>query len=285
MYNFIMLAQNNTETDYVIQAALCAMSIKKVMPTANIAVITDDVVPRPFQQFFEHIVPIPWGDSAINKDWKVHNRWKILHASPFDDAVILDTDMLVVSDISKQCDYMKNYEIFYTNSILDYRGNTISSDFYRKNYTKYNLPNLYCGFSYFKKSEFSYSFYDMLGTVSENWEECYKINGSLIQKHLSMDTTVSLVTRMLDCEQRVTASAKQMHKPTFVHMKPNIQGWNRLSEKWTDKIGAYVNKELELYVGNHRQQGLFHYTEDEFAKSELILKYCKYHGVNYEIQD
>lgn len=285
MYNFIMLAQNNKETDYVTQAAVCAMSIKRYMPTAQVAVITNDDVPLLFQQFFDHIVPIPWNDSAAYEEWKVHNRWKIIHASPFDEAVILDTDMIVVSDISEQCEYMKNYEIFYTNSILDYRGNTVTSDFYRKNFTKYNLPNLYCAFSYFKKTEFSFKFYEMLGTIAENWEECYKIDGTPIQKHLSMDTTVSLAARMLACEQQITASAKQMHKPTFVHMKPNIQGWNRLSEKWTDKIGAYVNQNLELYVGNHRQQGLFHYTEDEFVKTELIRKYCNYHGVDYEIQD
>ena len=283
MYNFIMLAQNNERTNYVTQAALCAMSIKKSMPTAKVAVITNDVVPSSFQQFFEHIVPIPWGDSAVNEDWKIHNRWKIIHASPFDDAVILDTDMLVVSDISKQCEFMKSYDLFYTNNVLDYRGQTVTNDFYRKNYIKYDIPSLYTAFSYFRKSKLSFEFYDLLQTVTENWEKFYTVNGSLIQKHVSMDTTVGLVTKLLDCKQQITSDIWQHNVPTFVHMKPNIQGWNRLSERWTSKIGSYVNNNLELYIGNYKQQGLFHYTEDEFIKPELMQQYCKYHGVNYEV--
>lgn len=283
MYNFIMLAQNNKSTNYVTQAAVCAMSIKKTMPAAKVAVITDDTVPYSFQQFFDHIVSIPWGDSAANEDWKIHNRWKIIHASPFDEAVILDTDMIVVSDISKQINFMKQFDLFYTDRVSDYRGNIITNDFYRKNYTKYDIPSLYTAFSYFKKCDFSFEFYELLQSVTENWKKFYSIDGTLVQKHASMDTTVGVVTKLLDCKQQVTAGARTYNVPEFVHMKPNIQGWKRLSEQWTTKIGSYVNSNLELYVGNYKQQGLFHYTEDEFLKPELIQQYCKYHGVDYEI--
>lgn len=283
MYNFIMLAQNNTTTDYVMQASLCAMSIKKSMPNSSIAVITDDIVPNTFQQFFDHVIPIPWGDNAAGEDWKIHNRWKILYASPYDDAVILDTDMLLLSDVSKQIDYMSDYELFYTNKVLDYRGNFVSSDFYRKNYTTYEIPSLYTAFSYFKKTEFSFEFYKLLNLVTQNWQEFYKTKGKMIQNHASMDTTVGLVTKMLDCENKITAGLKTQNMPTFVHMKPNIQGWKKLSEKWTTKVGAYLNKDLELHIGNYKQQGFFHYTEDEFVKKEIIKQYCDYHGVCYEI--
>jgi len=284
MYNFIMLAQNNLQSDYVLQASLCAMSIKKTMPNSKIALITNDVVPVAYQQFFEHIVPIPWGDSAVNSDWKIHNRWKIIHASPFDEAVILDTDMLVLTDISEQCKVMSQYDVFYTDQVLDYRGNVVSGDFYRKNYTKNNLPSLYTAFSYFRKNTFSFKFYELLSQVTENWEEFYKINGRLIQSHPSMDTTVGIVTNMLDCKEQVTAGKRLYNRPTFVHMKPNIQGWNRLSERWQSKVGAYLNRDLELYIGNYKQQGLFHYTEKDFVRQSVIKQYCDYHGVSYAVQ-
>lgn len=283
MYNFIMLAQNNSTIDYVVQACLCAMSIKKSIPNSSIAIITDDIVPETFQQFFDHIISIPWGDSAVNEDWKIHNRWKILYASPYDEAVILDTDMILLSDVSNQIDYMTNYELFYTNKVLDYRGNFVSSNFYRKNYVKYDIPSLYTAFSYFRKSEFTYKFYELLNLVTQNWQDFYKVKGRLIQNHASMDTTVGIVTRMLDCEDKITASASKQNMPTFVHMKPNIQGWNRLSEQWTNKVGAYLNENLELHIGNYKQQGFFHYTEKSFAKKEIIKQYADFHGVIYEI--
>jgi hypothetical protein len=275
-----MLAQNNNITDYVLQASLCAMSIKKSMPRASVAVITDDVVPATFKQFFDHIVPIPWGDSAASEEWKIHNRPKIIHASPYDEAVILDTDMLLLDDVSRHIDYMSKYDVFYTSNVLDYRGNTVSSDFYRKLHTKHDIPSLYTAFSYFKKSDFAYKFYEQLSLITENWQDFYNINGSLIQKRASMDTTVGLATKMLDCETQITA---RKNKPMFVHMKPNIQGWNRLSERWTTKVGAYLNKDLELYIGNYKQHGLFHYVENEFVRQDIIKEYCNYHGVTYEV--
>ena len=280
MYNFIMLAQNNDITDYVLQASLCAMSIKKSMPRASVAIITDDVVPTTFKQFFDYIVPIPWGDSAAGEEWKIHNRPKIIHASPYDEAVILDTDMLLLDDVSRHIEYMSKYDVFYTNSVLDYRGNTVSSDFYRKLYTKHDIPSLYTAFSYFKKSDFAYKFYEHLSLITENWQDFYKVNGSLIQKRASMDTTVGLATKMLDCETQITA---RKNKPMFVHMKPNIQGWNRLSEQWTTKVGYYLNKNLDLYIGNYKQEGLFHYADKTFINPHIMKQYCDYHGVSYEV--
>lgn len=283
MCNFVMLAQNNTKSNYVTQAVLCAMSIKKSMPESKVALITNDVVPESFRQFFEYIVPIPWGDSAANEDWKIHNRWKIIHASPFDQAVILDTDMLVLSDITEQCNVMSNYDVFYTNQVLDYRGNVVKNNFYRKKYTEFDIPSLYTAFSFYKKTDFAFKFYEYLNLISENWEEFYTINGKKVQNHASMDTTVGIATKILDCEQQVTTSSSPYHKPTFVHMKANIQGWNRLTESWSTKVGAYLNKDFELYIGNYKQSGLFHYTEKDFLKQELIKQYCEYHGVVYEV--
>lgn len=281
MYNFVMLAQNNNSSNYVLQACLCAMSIKKSMPNSSISVITDDIVPETFQQFFDHIIPIPWGDSAVNEDWKIHNRWKILYASPYDDAVILDTDMLLLDDISRHIEYMSTYEVCYTSCVLDYRGNIVDNDFYRKTYTKNNIPSMYTAFSYFRKSEFTYTFYEMLNLITQNWQDFYKVNGKLIQSHASMDTTVGLAAKILDCESQITP---RKNKPMFVHMKPNIQGWQRLNENWLTKISPYLNKDLELYIGNYKQEGLFHYTEKPFLNHYIMKQFCNYHGISYEVQ-
>ena len=277
-----MLAQNNTTVNYVEQASLCAMSIKHFMPDSKIALITNDTVETPFDSFFDHIVPIPWGDNAKHEEWKVHNRWKIIHCSPFDDAIILDTDMIVTSDISKQCEFLKSYDIFYTNSVLDYRGNRVTDDFYRKTFVKHNIPSFYTAFSYFKKSDFSYKFYEMIELISKNWKDFYQTDKGMIQKHFSMDTTVGLAAKILDCEYQVSTS-KQYHTPTFVHMKPNIQGWERLAEEWQTKVGAYVDQNLNLHIGNYKQSGLFHYTENNFVTPAILKQYCKKHGVEYEI--
>lgn len=280
MYNFIILAQNNETTDYIKQAFLCALSIKKEMPVSKIALVTNHSVSSTVNQLFDHVVPIPWGDNAVGQEWKVHNRWKIIHASPFDEAIILDSDMIVLSDISNYCKTMHNYEIYYTSKIKSYRNDYIKSNFYRKNYTTFDIPILYSAFSFFRKTEFSFKFYEYLDMVMQNWENFYKIDGKMVQNYLSVDTSVGIVTNLLNAKEKVTSVNGS---PCFIHMKPNIQGWKTLTEKWNTKVGSYFTKDFQLYIGNYKQNGLFHYTENEFVKDDIIEQYCKYHGINYEI--
>ena len=94
-----MLAQNS-DFDYVTQACLAAMSIRATNKNASICLITNDPVPTKYKQLFDHIVEIPWGDHAANEEWKIHNRWKIYHAIPYDETLVIDTDMLILQDVA-----------------------------------------------------------------------------------------------------------------------------------------------------------------------------------------
>ncbi|MEK9804724.1 MAG: hypothetical protein VW551_00325 [Euryarchaeota archaeon] len=270
--NFILVAQNTKFDDYVKQACVCAMSIHATNKDASIAIITDDEVPTQYKHLFDHIIPIPWGDLAEKYEWKIHNRWKIYFVSPYESAVVLDTDMLVLDDLSTYFSIFENYDIWLTSNVLDYRGNRVSNDYYRKRFTKYNLPNTYFGLHYFKKSDFALEFYKWLDIITNNWKEFYKFGSStLIQKNASMDVTSAMVVSMLGCESKVTNS--QLDAPTFVHMKPNIQSWHGVTEKWQNKIGSYLTDELELYVGNFKQSGIFHYTEKDFLTDDIVNAY------------
>jgi hypothetical protein len=280
--NFIMLAQNNKKYDYTMQAALCALSIKYSNPDASVALVTDDNVFPVFRPIFDHIVNIPWSDEAADTEWKIENRWKIIHASPYDEAVILDTDMLILDDISAQYEYMQNYNIFFTTDIKDYRGNIVTSDFYRKNNATLKIPTLYTALSYFDKSKFSYDFYNQVGEIINNWDTFNHSSGVVLQKTPSMDTAVGLAAKILDCENQITPSAKVYGRPTFTHMKPNIQGWSRLTESWQDKVSGYFNPKFELFLGNYKQTGIVHYSEKSFIKHYIVKQYCDHFGVAYD---
>ena len=275
--NFILVAQNTLTEDYVTQACLCAMSIHATTPGASVSVITDDTIPDEYTGLFEHIIPIPWGDLAEKYDWKIHNRWKIYFISPYESAVVLDTDMLVLEDLTRYFEFFENYDIWLTSNVLDYRGNSITSDFYRKRFTKYNLPNVYFGLHYFKKSDFALDFYNWLDIITNNWKEFYNVDNNLIQDWASMDITAAMTTSILDCESKVTNST--LTTPTFVHMKPNIQNWTGITEKWQTKVGTYLTDDLELYIGNFKQSGIFHYTENDFVTSDILTVYKNKVGI------
>lgn len=279
--NFTMLAQNSN-FDYVRQAYLAAMSIKVTNKNSSVCLITNDPVPRKYKQVFDHIVEIPWGDHAENEDWKVSNRWKIYHAIPYDKTAVIDTDMLVLDDISFWFDYLENYDLFYTSKVTTYRGEVIpDTNYYRYNhFYMNNIPSLYNGFHYFKKSDLAHEFNEWLELITNNWQSIYKtVNNKL--KHLnnpSMDLTASIASLLLDNTHLITNNKSEY--PSFVHMKPKCQNWNdNYSVRWQDRVGVYLDDDLKLKIGNYQQNGIFHYTEKDFVTNDIIKKYEKVLGI------
>ena len=267
---FVVLAQNS-EVNYVRLAYALALSLKITQPSANISIITNDLVLDEYTDVFDNIIPIPWSDSAIDSAWKIENRWKIYHASPYDETIVLDVDMLVFRDLTPFWEIFQNYELYITGKVLDYRNNVITSDYYRKTFTENNLPNLYTGLHYFKKCNFSKQFYEWMELITNNWELFYgKYVSNQYPGRASMDVTAALTSKILDCESKITNY--NFDSVSFVHMKPMIQGWKAPTDTWRQAVGAYFNDNCELKIGNFRQYSIFHYTEKEFLTDQMIKK-------------
>lgn len=274
----VVLAQNNNEHNYVDQACLLAMSLKITNKNSAISVITNDPVPLHYIKLFDKIIPIPFNDDAVNKDWKIENRWKIYHATPYDETLVLDTDMLVLQDISEWWNFLSNYELFFTDKVYTYRGELVSSDYYRKTFTANNLPNLYTGLHYFKKTEFSQEFYKWMEIITQNWELFY---GNYAKENYpgrpSMDVTAAIAAKILDCETQIVN--KKSSYPSFTHMKPQIQNWINPKDKWQDCVDTYISKDCTIKIGNQQQSGIFHYTEKDFVSETIINCYRSYLNV------
>jgi hypothetical protein len=276
--NFTMLAQNSYE-DYVRQACACAMSIRVSNPDSKICLITNDTVQDKYKQLFTDIVEIPWGDKAKKSSWKVGNRWKIYHASPYENTIVLDTDMLVLDNISEWWNFLLKKELYYVNKVKTYKGEWFTSDYYRKSFRVHNLPNLYSGFHYYKKCDFAHEFYKWLEIVMNNWElfQGQFAGGKYFQKDCSVDVSSAIVAKILDCSEQITSKNEY---PTFVHMKLYGQNWKSLiTDRWQDRVGVYLNSDLQLKIGNFRQNGIFHYTEKDFLSNEILETYEKYLGI------
>jgi len=168
--------------------------------------------------------------------------------------------------------------LFFVSNVYTYRGELITSDYYRKTFTVNELPNLYAGFHYFKKCDFAKDFYSWLELVMNNWEFFYgKYAKELYQKSLSVDLSAAIVAKILNCDKQITNNKTLF--PSFTHMKPYIQGWENVSSKWQQRVGSYLTDDLKLKIGNHMQQGIFHYTEKNFVTHDKIKKYRTWLGV------
>jgi len=270
----VVLAQNNEQVNYVQQACLLALSLKKHNPTELISIITDDVVPAKYKNLFDKIIPIMWDDDAAEFEWKIQNRWKIYHSSPYDRTIVLDTDTLILQSISSWWDFLENYEMFYTSKVFTYRGDIITDTYYRKTFVSNNLPNIYSGFHYFNKGDFAHKFYKWLEFVVQNWQKFYEI---FLKENrpswCSIDVCSAIVTIILDCEDKITNKVSSF--PNFIHMKSQIQGWTNKKKNWQDCVDVYMNHKGEIKLGNFQQLGILHYTEKDFLKPYMLNNYME----------
>jgi len=269
---FVMLAQNTDEVDYVKQAYLNALSIITYNPSSKVSLITNSSVEEKYKKIFDKIIEIPWTDDATATEWKIENRWKIYHASPYDETIVMDTDMLVLQDITHWWNILSKYDLYFVKNVKTYRNEIVEEMYYRKTFLANELPNIYVGFHYFKKSDLALEFYTLLEIIVNNWQRFYGEYVKLKQpKFLSIDVAAAIAVKILGIESQVTN--KKLSIPNFTHMKSKIQNWKNTSDSWLSRIDLYIDDNLNIKIGNHLQDGILHYTEDDFCNEKLIKIY------------
>lgn len=259
----------NTGVDYVTQAYAAALTIKKYNQYNKTCLVTNEVVPLKYLKAFDRIQTVPGPDDAANSDWKIENRWKLIHLSPFDETLVYDTDMLLLSANDHWWKYLENKSIALTSNVVTYRNSKIVDYTYRKTFVDNNLPNVYFGLHYFKKDKKAFEFYKWLEIIIKNWRKYYNeytINNT--QKFCSMDVSSAIATMLLDAEEDFSKS----NPLTFTHMKPAVQAWYPSPATWQSAVSVHLNENLELRINNILQKGVFHYTEDDFLTDNLIKK-------------
>lgn len=273
MANFTLLAENKNH-DYIQQAYLAACSIKKYNKNANICLITNDEVTPKQKSVFDDIVEIPWYEQKESR-FSAEHRWKVYHATPFDKTFVLDTDVLVLENIEHWWKFLDKKDLFFTSNIKTYRGTTYNTDYYRHSFKTHQLPNIYCALYYFKKCDDTHTFFKLLELVMNNWELFYGqfAGGKYFQKFPSMDVSCAIAVKLLNIEKQVTSNTSFPH---LTHMKLHGQDWWDIkTESWQDKVGVYLDADCDLFIGNYKQSGVFHYTEKNFVTQEMIETFEK----------
>ena len=175
---YIVIAQNSGTTNYLEQAYALALNLKLTQSSiSSLAVCVDaetkKLITTKHKNVFDHIIDIPWNDDAEKVAWKINNKWKYYYMSPYDETVILDTDMIFPSDVSHWWEHLAERDVWATTSVRTYRGDVVSSDYYRKYFVANNLPNIYTAFFYFKKSELATELFAMIEIIFQHWQRMF----------------------------------------------------------------------------------------------------------------
>ena len=192
--------------------------------------------------------------------------------TPYDETVILDTDMIFPTDVSYWWDIMSQRDVWVTTKVRTYRGEVVSSDYYRKYFIKNDLPNLYTAFFYFKQSDLASELFAMTEIVFQHWQRFfhrYMPKGK--PDWLSGDVAFALAMKLLGIEEQCTRENIEA-VPTFIHMKSHVQEVKgaALSETWTDSLPTYYKDCKNFKVGNFQQQLPFHYVEKDWLTDKMI---------------
>ncbi len=298
---YLTIAQKGGQGDYLRMAYGLALSLRatqSTVPYLAVCVEPKTKVPKKYAEVFDEIIPIPWGDDAKGKSWKIHNKRKSYYITPYEETVLLDADMIFPTDVSHWWDTLSERNIWFTTNPVSYRGEPIIRKDYRQEFITNSLPMVYTAFSYFKQSEESTEFFSLLGELFLNWGGMYrhyqhrptppgiieamKANRSpdrfewtnFLQDYpraLSGDLAYAMATKILGREE---AYAPECSFPSFVHMKVRDQGFRNgaYGEDWTQVLSWSMKDDLTLSVGNHVQRYPFHYVVKEWLSQDVMKK-------------
>jgi hypothetical protein len=271
---YITIAQNTPGIDYVRQAYALALSIKNSQSEVQdfaICVTDKKDVPKEWAYAFDHIIEIPGNDDAKNETWKIQNKWKYFEMSPFDETVILDSDMIFTSSVDHWWDFLSTKNVYFTTSVHNYKGLIATSDYYRQAISENNLPNVYTAFMYFNKSKEAEEMFEMARIIYQNWEKFYfEFIPTYRPKNVSGDIVFSLAQHILGTENTMS----DLNFPSFVHMKSQMMNIpkNQITENWIENIPTYYRPDGVLKVGNYKQVLPFHYHIKSWITDDIIAK-------------
>jgi hypothetical protein len=236
----------------------------------SVALVTNDVVPEEYKFAFDQIIPIPWTENIVETALKAENRWKIYHVTPYDETIVLDTDMLMLEDITTWWDYCSHYDLKFCSRIKNYKQEHVTDTYHRKAFIANGLTNVYFALHYFKKSDVAYNFYKTLEFVCNNWEWCYdKFAPKEYQNWLSMDVASAVAIEITGFYEAVIDECSPLE---FIHMKNPLQGWKPVPVSWQDTVPYVLTNKGDLVVGNIKQSKLFHYVEKNFITNKILTR-------------
>lgn len=181
----LVFARNNSHIDYVKQAAYLAKRVKKYLnlPTS---VVTDSVnyLNEVYPDIFDKVIPVDYVnddnhrlyfDGTLTKktaNFKNRMRSNAYDYSPYDETLLLDSDIVICNDIFKTCFDSKHDFLIYKNAddISKVRDET---EF--KYISDYSIEFYWATCVFFRKTPENKIFFDLVKHIQDEWQHYYRI--------------------------------------------------------------------------------------------------------------
>lgn len=273
---YLAIVQNG-QVDYLRLAYLQALSIKTTQRKYSSYAIMVDAetkkkITKDHLEVIDYVIDIPWGDDAVGQQWKLANEWKVWSATPFNETIKLDVDLIFTASVDHWWQMMGITDLCLCTTVRDREGEIVTESPYR-HMSKINyLPEVYSAFSYFRDSPTTVKFFSYCRDIFSNWEIFRdRILKDCQEKTPTTDTVYSIAAILVGVEKCLLPKSTV---PSFVHMKGGIQGWP-LSQDWTQCLHSQINDYGNFSIGTIKQSYPVHYHIKNFATDEIINHYKK----------
>lgn len=253
---------SNSDVDYLEMAYCQALNIKHTQTVNNYAVILDkktfELLQDRHRAVFDFIIVID--------HWNFDQEWQVKNLSPWKQTVKIDVDMLFPQSVDHWWNWFENYNILFTSSIRDFRGNTIVGRWHRQLFDDNLLPDIYTAFYYFKESKETYQYFCDVYEISKNWNWVAK---DFLIKNTNLnprDDEIFSIAALLNGEENFFCPQSAI--PQFIHLKEPL---NQLPANipWHEQI-YFENNNHDFWIGHYQQFLPIHYCSKTFDLKGLI---------------
>ena len=230
---YLIPAVNTDKIDYVACAEQLAISIRQWHPTADITILTKEM--------------LPYGDLG-----GYANDWQCFVASPYRQTIKLEADMYAAGPIDHWWTLFENRDVVVSQGCRDIYNKPSPARHYRQLFDQNQLPDVYNAVTYWRRSHTAKEFFDLVKDIFENWSK-YKTFLKFPDEEASTDVVYAMVAAIMGVE-RVTLPVGL--GPSIVHMKRYIVPI--MGEDWTKEL-VWEKTNPGLRIQTVAQQGLVHY--------------------------
>jgi len=249
---YLIPAVDTDSVDYLSCAIQLARSIRQWHPDADISVIT---VKRCNDPVFDHVIPLPYGDLG-----GFANDWQVFYASPYRQTIKLEADMLCASPVDHWWTLFEHRDVVVSQGCRDFYDRPGTTRRYRQIFDNNNLPDVYNGITYWRRSQTAMEFFNLVRSIFENWDS-YRSLLKFPDEVATTDVVYGMAAVIMGPE-RVTLPNLG---PTMVHMKQHMIP--TITDNWTQEL-VWEHTSPGLRFNTVAQWGFVHYHIKDWLHDE-----------------
>ena len=263
---FLIYAPDSKQEGIINSVILTALSIKVSQGKYNnVALLTDDKT-KFTSQYFDEIIEFPFNTAKLEID----NVWQAIHATPFEETIFCDNNMLFFRDLQYEFEYMSYFNLLFPQDTISF--NFEHNTYLAKYIEECKLPNISCDIFYFKKTgdkldksendaRSVYEFFNMLETVSNNWRETY---------YKTMD---SHRPEKQDTHTNMSVAIRLSYYDLLRNIYTDKLNYTKPEHGWTEQYNYFLDDNCNLIIENCLMQVPLKINSKNFITDKVLNTY------------